>query len=387
MSFGFSFAYGGDAILSCSSVSGYVLTNTDCDDSDDTTYLWAEELCDEIDNDCDGEVDEGAIPFTFYQDSDDDGYGNVLETTEACFAPSWYTGDTTDCNDADSMIHPWAEELCDLIDNDCNGLIDDGIDCDDSDGDGIPDDAEDAWPNEWDANGDGIPDSEQMYVSTIPAPIGDESNRFTLELPGTGGCTSVSSFIGLEERDIGEPDQLSYPLWLNEFIIPCSGSVDITLYYHATTDLSKYTYMKYGPLVPWDTNTIQRYPLESVTPVTLWTAMVGDAQVGTISFTLTDGQPWDDTEADGLIIDANGPGILLESGRRSSIGENNLINWEDDEGGISESSSDIDGDLRMVDNKRVISLTPYSRPDVGNVPLQITLPDILPKTWAMCFDR
>jgi hypothetical protein len=91
----------------------------DCDDEDDTVYPDADEICDTKDNNCDGKVDEG-------YDDDQDGY--VDEFGEGCL--SNYPAELLDCNDQLAAIHPGHEELCDEMDNDCNGEIDDGLDND-----------------------------------------------------------------------------------------------------------------------------------------------------------------------------------------------------------------------------------------------------------------
>ena len=97
----------------------------DCDDNDPQIGPHAEEVCDEIDNNCDGQIDEGKI-LTFYQDLDGDGYGDSESIIEACEAPENTSDLAGDCDDNDADIHPDAEEVCDGIDNDCDGTPDDG---------------------------------------------------------------------------------------------------------------------------------------------------------------------------------------------------------------------------------------------------------------------
>ncbi len=87
--------------------------------------LATEESCDGIDNDCDGETDEG-LRSLFYADVDGDGHGDSSRTMEACSiaelpggAEMWseFGGD---CDDACPTCYPEARELCDGRDNDCN---------------------------------------------------------------------------------------------------------------------------------------------------------------------------------------------------------------------------------------------------------------------------
>ncbi len=120
----------------------------ECDDSDASTYPGADETCDGTDNDCDGDVDEDSAidASTWYADDDGDGYGDASDSTVACDLPSGYLADDSDCDDARSDVHPTATELCDGLDNDCDGSIDEGATgastwYADDDGDGYGDDA------------------------------------------------------------------------------------------------------------------------------------------------------------------------------------------------------------------------------------------------------
>ena len=161
----------------------------DCDDANADVHPGAQEVCDNLDNDCNGHVDDGAIDAqVFHADNDGDGFGSNSESSQLCqiqdgwlsdssdcddenpdiHPETWWfddsdgdgfgddsTGaqqceapgadwvlDNTDCDDADRSIHPNADELCDTLDNNCDGSIDDETSTDtntyyrDSDGDG-----------------------------------------------------------------------------------------------------------------------------------------------------------------------------------------------------------------------------------------------------------
>ncbi|QDG53073.1 hypothetical protein FIV42_20690 [Persicimonas caeni] len=94
----------------CSQPSGYVLDNTDCDDGDDEKAPNLSEACDQKDNNCDGEVDEG-VTTTYYQDFDGDGFGSTHQPVEACSQPSGYVTNADDCFDVHHKIYPGAAEL------------------------------------------------------------------------------------------------------------------------------------------------------------------------------------------------------------------------------------------------------------------------------------
>jgi hypothetical protein len=134
--------YGGSQFTAtaCVAPDGYVATADDCDDLDPTSYPGAAETCDEADNDCDSEVDEG-VQSTWYADADGDGYGDSLSTVDSCDMPAGYSANGDDCDDNNAATNPSSYEICDNTDNDCDGSTDeDAINAttwyEDGDGDG-----------------------------------------------------------------------------------------------------------------------------------------------------------------------------------------------------------------------------------------------------------
>ncbi|MCB9763626.1 MAG: hypothetical protein H6739_27910 [Alphaproteobacteria bacterium] len=137
--------------VSCENAQGYVADNTDCDDTRDDVYPEAEEVCDEVDNDCDGTADED-VTLTFYQDVDGDSFGVDDATTQACAAPTGYAEVSGDCDDAEPAVNPAATEVCNEIDDDCDGVTDE-------------DDAADAGTWYADSDGDTYGDAATSTVS------------------------------------------------------------------------------------------------------------------------------------------------------------------------------------------------------------------------------
>ena len=88
--------------------------------------FFSDEVCDGIDNDCDGNVDEqiGEELDIYYRDNDEDGFGDDNDFLLACSLPEGYIDNNLDCDDSNDLIHPNADEICDEIDNNCNGIID-----------------------------------------------------------------------------------------------------------------------------------------------------------------------------------------------------------------------------------------------------------------------
>ncbi len=144
---------GPDASISaCVAPPGYVDNDRDCADTNASVHPDAPEVCNGMDDDCDGDPDNGVL-VPIYFDTDDDGHGSGPALGDGCPGPGYSElnddcndGDPTiwedddvdgdndgwdrcagDCDDADPAVNPAKAELCDGIDNDCSGGVDDGF--------------------------------------------------------------------------------------------------------------------------------------------------------------------------------------------------------------------------------------------------------------------
>ena len=111
--------------LACHPGAGEVLQGGDCDDVDVDVRPSKSELCNGIDDDCDGAIDQIFNQHVFYQDLDQDQYGNEAVPLIAGCSPSQeWTKTGGDCDDANGSVNPVAIEVCGGGDEDCDGLVD-----------------------------------------------------------------------------------------------------------------------------------------------------------------------------------------------------------------------------------------------------------------------
>ena len=122
-------------VLSCNRPEGFVEKAGDCNDNVASINPNMPEVCsiDEngvpIDDNCDGFADEEDPNLSgvaiWYRDADRDSWGDNENTRQQCNRPEGYVLDGGDCDDTLSFVYPNATEVCDEIDNDCDGTIDD----------------------------------------------------------------------------------------------------------------------------------------------------------------------------------------------------------------------------------------------------------------------
>lgn len=196
-----------DGIATVSEPTEEVDPGTPSDEDEEPCTPSGEEVCDGIDNDCNGYIDEGSASDdaqSWYEDLDGDGYGGA-NSIVACSPPEGYVEDDSDCDDADENTHPDAEEVCDWVaDNNCDGVLDpnevDGVY--DSNGDGDYDDEGDAYETHG-------PDG-----STVCYPLHSQEDRdgdgycaTGYDANGDGDCLDVESGDVLYPNDGTCPDE------------------------------------------------------------------------------------------------------------------------------------------------------------------------------------
>ena len=243
----------------CQLQDGLSAISGDCDDNDPSINPYATEQCDEIDNDCNGQIDEG-VSLISYPDQDEDGFGDSSQPVDSCETPEGYVSIGGDCDDLETYVNPMVIEFCDGTDNDCDGDIDEpgsigeqslfvdsdgdgygdaasmvddcpesglvtnGLDCDDLDATISPAAQESC--NESDDDCDGIIDENAIDAQTYYAD--DDEDGYGDPNEPIQAC-SLGPEMSVDATDCDDNDNDIHPLadeYCNGEDDDCDGSVD-----------------------------------------------------------------------------------------------------------------------------------------------------------------
>ncbi len=116
------------AQAACAPVAGKVTNSQDCNDANPAVKPMAPETCNAIDDDCDGQNDEGLTFVDYYPDGDGDTFGSAIAAAQSSCTPiAGRVTNRTDCNDANAAVAPGRAEVCNQLDDNCAGGIDEGL--------------------------------------------------------------------------------------------------------------------------------------------------------------------------------------------------------------------------------------------------------------------
>lgn len=113
--------------IACEIPTGYVSDSSDCNDANNLIFPTGVDICNAIDDNCNGLIDEDLIYVQYFIDEDGDNFGNSTIDSLWCNSIDGFVVDSTDCDDTNPNIHPGAEEILNGLDDDCDGFTDENL--------------------------------------------------------------------------------------------------------------------------------------------------------------------------------------------------------------------------------------------------------------------
>lgn len=200
----------------CDPPEGYSAVADDCDDSASSVHPGATEVCNDVDDNCDGSVDEG-LDQVWYADSDGDLYGDASVSLTDCAQPSGYVSNDQDCDDSSSLSNPGSAEVCDELDNNCDGSVDEGVEDTfyaDTDGDGYGDSASTtsacSAPSGYADNARDCDDSDASLNPDTVWYLDYDSDGYGTGSFTSKSCTQPSGYVS-DSTDCDDAEAATYP--------------------------------------------------------------------------------------------------------------------------------------------------------------------------------
>jgi hypothetical protein len=198
---------GGEPVQACALPGGAVRTGGDCDDDNALVHPGVAEVCNGIDDDCDGLVDfdDDLSTPTWYGDADGDGYGldTVIKVAPGCEPPKGYAAAPGDCDDNDAAVNPDGQEVCNGYDDDCDQLVDSA------------DSSVDGELYYEDEDNDGFGNATGTPVVACSAPFGHELGAFDCDdADATVNPSAIEVCNGHDDNCVdGEDDAIDRSSW------------------------------------------------------------------------------------------------------------------------------------------------------------------------------
>jgi hypothetical protein len=218
----------------CLGAPGYVSNSDDCDDQDPAVHPGVVETCNGQDDDCDGNADTMGV---WYADADGDGYGAGAKQL-ACTAPEDAVREAGDCDDGDASIHPGATEICNAIDDDCDGTDDNGFDVD-ADGHLSSADC---------ATGDDCDDTDPTVYEGAPELCGDGRDNDCADGDVPCGLSGEYSLDGADAKIYGTESGEEMARQIQVGDVDGDGTLDVLLASEGAISWRGGGHVAYGPI-------------------------------------------------------------------------------------------------------------------------------------------